>query len=150
MQALIHPNEPIGPGVRVTDLCERPFEVAEPLFWVFAPAGVNPRTHCFNMQTGQFELIPIDTEPPAKEAFTALPPIETVKMMEASTLMPRPVREFLLAQMEDKAKADGVSPGDLYANDPAYRRVKDLDNAIRAKRAEHTAWLAEQPGTVLL
>ena len=58
-----------------------------------------------------------------------------ISQIEQTTLMNRAVREFLLLSSEAQAAASGVTPAMLYAANPAYRKVKDVDTQIAALRA---------------
>lgn len=67
-------------------------------------------------------------------------PVEQVKAqingIERETLMNRAVREFMLAQAEAIASGQGYTPGQLYAVNLGYRKVKDVDNQIAGLRAQ--------------
>ena len=65
MKILICPNEPvIDPntqqviGVRICDIVEIPFEVAEPLYWIDCPDEVMGSTHYYNTETQTFNEHP--------------------------------------------------------------------------------------------
>lgn len=64
-----------------------------------------------------------------------LPAADQIDQIERTTLMNRAVREFLLLSSEAQAAAQGVTPVQLYGLNPAYRKVKDVDNQIAALRA---------------
>ena len=48
MFALISPNEKQGQYQRIADLAPVPFDVAEPLHWVDAPAGTTTDGHAYD------------------------------------------------------------------------------------------------------
>lgn len=56
--------------------------------------------------------------------------------LEKQTQLPRVTREFMLASMENMAAAQGLTPDQLYQANIGYRKVKDLDNQIKALRAQ--------------
>jgi hypothetical protein len=65
MQALISPNEKvIDPntgyliGVRIAEVCENPFEVASPLFWVSCANNIVPNEFYYSTEYQQIVLIP--------------------------------------------------------------------------------------------
>lgn len=76
------------------------------------------------------------------ELWTPLPrPQDQIDAIERSTMMNRAAREALLLLIEREAIREfGVTDlatvqAGLYAGNPAYRRVKDIDNQIVALRA---------------
>ena len=75
------------------------------------------------------EVLPAD--PPAPPS-----PAAEIDRLERETLLPRPVRDVLLALMVKEAAAMGVDEPTLYAVNPGYRRVRDLDNQIAALRSQ--------------
>lgn len=70
-------------------------------------------------------------------------PAEQIETLERDTLLPRPVRDFMLLSMEQAAvqqgAAQGLSPAQsvaaLRAKNSGYRKVKELDEQISALRA---------------
>jgi hypothetical protein len=70
-----------------------------------------------------------------------LPPQVQIDKIERETMMNRAAREALLLLIEREAMREfGVTDlptvqAGLYAGNPAYRRVKDIDNQIVALRA---------------
>lgn len=73
---------------------------------------------------------PQPPEPP-----TPPTPAAQIEALERATLLPRPVRDVLLALMEKEALAAGISLILLRAKNSGYRRVKELDEQIAALRA---------------
>lgn len=69
-----------------------------------------------------------DPEPPAATAAAQ------IDALERQHMLPRPVRDVLLALMEKEAAALGITPTQLRAVNPGYRRVKELDEQIAALR----------------
>jgi hypothetical protein len=63
-------------------------------------------------------------------------PASQIDALERATLLSRPVRDVLLALMEEKAASLGLTPAQLRQVNPGYRRVKDLDDQIAALRAQ--------------
>jgi hypothetical protein len=59
-----------------------------------------------------------------------------IAALEQSTIMNRAVREFMLLSAEAQAQAQGITPAQLYALNPAYKSVKDVDTQIAALRAQ--------------
>ena len=51
MFALISPNESRGQYQRIAELAAEPFDVAEPLRWVDAPAGTTTDGHAYDPET---------------------------------------------------------------------------------------------------
>jgi hypothetical protein len=71
MKALISPNEVVVDpntnefiGVRVCDIVETPFEVAQPLVWVDCPDGVTSNTHYYDVSSSTINVIPEYVPPP--------------------------------------------------------------------------------------
>lgn len=62
-------------------------------------------------------------------------PAEQIEALERETLLPRPVRDFMLISMEIQAAGQGITPAQLRDRNPGYRRVKMLDEQIAALRA---------------
>ena len=56
--------------------------------------------------------------------------------VERETLMNRAVREFMILSAEAQAAAQGVTPAQLYAANPAYKSVKDVDTQVTALRGK--------------
>ena len=56
--------------------------------------------------------------------------------IERDTLMNRAVREFMILSAEAQAAAQGVTPAQLYAVNPAYKSVKDVDTQVTALRGK--------------
>jgi hypothetical protein len=73
-----------------------------------------------------FALMPID-----KNALMA-----KIEAMEKASLMPRPVREFLLIASIERAVAAGYTEPQLYAANLAYKKVKDFDAQITELRTQ--------------
>lgn len=67
---------------------------------------------------------------------------EQIEALERETLLPRPVRDFMLISMEQAAAEQGATQGltptqsiaILRANNSGYRKVKELDEQIAALR----------------
>lgn len=57
-----------------------------------------------------------------------------IATLERETLLARPTREFMLGMMVQLAAQQGVSEPQLYADNPGYRKVKDLDDRIKSLR----------------
>lgn len=55
-----------------------------------------------------------------------------ISMIESQNMLPRVVREYLLADFADKAVKAGLDPMLL----PAYAKLKALDDQIKALRAQ--------------
>ena len=51
MFALISPNEKQGQYQRIAELAPVPFDVAEPLHWIDAPAGATIEGHAYDPAT---------------------------------------------------------------------------------------------------
>lgn len=68
------------------------------------------------------------------EAIAKQRAVDRIAALETSALLPRPSRDFMLAMMVQLAAQQGVSEPDLYARNPGYRKVKDLDEEIKALR----------------
>jgi hypothetical protein len=71
MKALISPTEFIVDpntnetiGVRVCDIMDAAFEVAQPLFWVDCSDSVASNTHYYDMASSTINLIPEYVPPP--------------------------------------------------------------------------------------
>jgi hypothetical protein len=52
--------------------------------------------------------------------------------MESSTMLPRVVREFMLAAFAAQAAAAGADP----MSNLGYKRMKEMDDTIKAERAK--------------
>ena len=61
-------------------------------------------------------------------------PLQQIAALEASSMLPRVAREFLIEGLEREAAIDSVSPAQLYATNIGYKRLKDLDGEIAALR----------------
>lgn len=59
---------------------------------------------------------------------------QRIDEMERETLLPRPSRDFMLAMMVQLAAQQGINEPTLYARNPGYRKIKDLDEEIKALR----------------
>jgi len=59
-----------------------------------------------------------------------------ISELERETLMNRAVREFMLLSAEAQAAAQGITPAQLYAANPAYKSVKDVDTQVTALRGK--------------
>ena len=57
-----------------------------------------------------------------------------ITQLEKETLMNRAVREFMLLSIELQAAAQNITPAQLYAANPAYKAVKDVDKQIENLR----------------
>ena len=82
MKALISPNEMIlnpntqAPlGVRVCDIVDIEFEVAEPLFWVSCEPDVTGDTHFYDVGLSEFDRIPEYVPPPQSVLTQVVQPI---------------------------------------------------------------------------
>lgn len=82
-----------------------------------------------------------------EEAFALLNPPATPEEMrenikqqiasiEIAEIMPRKTREIQIQVMEYFAATQGVSKEQLYAVNPAYKGMVDVDNQIKALRAQ--------------
>lgn len=99
-----------------------------------------------NLSTGE-----IETRDLTPEEIAALPEPQAlvrdyaaeIAALERDTLLPRPVRDFMLIFMETAAVEQGAAQGltaeqsiqVLRANNSGYRKVKELDEQIAALRA---------------
>ena len=79
------------------------------------------------------EAAVLTTPPPEPEKTKAKHQIDEI---ERNTLMNRAVREFMLLTAEAQAAAQGVTPAQLYAANPAYKSVKDVDTQVTALRGK--------------
>ena len=75
---------------------------------------------------------PADLVPVPTQAQIAQGQIDAI---EAKTMMNRAVREGMLAMTEFAAATQKITPDILYADNAAYKAVKDVDNQIRQLRA---------------
>jgi hypothetical protein len=66
-----------------------------------------------------------------------------ISQQEASTLLARPTREFMLTLFELEAVKAGLTPEQLTLVNPGYAKVKELDVAITAARNEVRSITAE-------
>jgi hypothetical protein len=68
-EIVLDPNTQTPIGCRVCDIVETIFEVTKPLFWVDLLDGASNVTHCYNLESNTFVLIPeyILIEPVATE-----------------------------------------------------------------------------------
>lgn len=100
-----------------------------------------PTIISINVQTGE-----IAEREMTQEEIAALPVIEPepekvkakrqIADLERETLMNRAVREFMLLSAEAQAAAQGLTPAQLYAANPAYKSVKDVDTQVTALRVK--------------
>lgn len=72
---------------------------------------------------------PADPEPAPSAA-------SQIEALEASSGMPRVVRDFMLGSIEAEAAKRGLTYAQLRAANPGYRKVKELDERIIALRAQ--------------
>lgn len=79
------------------------------------------------------EATVLTTPPPEPEKSKAKRQIAEI---ERETLMNRAVREFMILSAEAQAAAQGVTPAQLYAANPAYKSVKDVDAQVTALRGK--------------
>lgn len=79
------------------------------------------------------EATVLTTPPPEPEKSKAKRQITEI---ERETLMNRTVREFMMLSAEAQAAAQGVTPAQLYAANPAYKSVKDVDTQVTALRGK--------------
>lgn len=101
--------------------------------------------HFLDDQTFAY-LLPAGCVQISEEEATVLttPPTEPEKTkakrqiaeIERDTLMNRAVREFMILSAEAQAAAQGVTPDQLYAANPAYKSVKDVDTQVTALRGK--------------
>lgn len=68
-------------------------------------------------------------------------PQEQIDQIERDTMMNRAAREALLLLIEREAMREygvdqATAQAGLYASNPAYKKVKDIDNQIVALRAQ--------------
>ena len=61
---------------------------------------------------------------------------EQIATLERTAILPRPLREYMVQDLESRAQADGVSLEQLRAANFNYGKVKDLDVQIAALRAQ--------------
>jgi hypothetical protein len=59
-----------------------------------------------------------------------------IEQEERNTMLPRAVREFILAAMVDKAASLGVDEPTLYTTNPGYKKLKDFDESIKTLRGK--------------
>lgn len=99
-----------------------------------------------NILTGQ--VTTRDLTPEELAAIPAPQPVvrnyaAEIEALERETLLPRPVRDFMLISMEQAAAEQGATQGltptqsiaILRANNSGYRKVKEFDEQIAALRA---------------
>lgn len=60
----------------------------------------------------------------------------SMEALERQYMLPRVTREALLAYAVQIAALNGATEAQLYAENPAYRRVKDFDSQIALLRAQ--------------
>lgn len=65
MFALISPNEKTGAFQRIAELATVPFDVAEPLHWIDAPAGATTEGHAYDPVAKAIVAYAPDPEPGA-------------------------------------------------------------------------------------
>jgi hypothetical protein len=65
-KALISPLEAIERGVRIADVANTDFPIAEPFYWVDCPDDMNASTHYFDEATSAFVEIPEVVEVPVE------------------------------------------------------------------------------------
>ena len=58
-----------------------------------------------------------------------------IEAAERDSMTSRVVREFVLSGLEAQAAAKGQTPAQLAASDPAYRKLNDINERIKAMRA---------------
>lgn len=96
------------------------------------------RPYFGDMQPGDREATP--EEVAAWEASRIEPEKTKAKRqiaeIERETLMNRAVREFMLAYAAREAAANALTLDQLYAVNPAYKAVKDVDTQIVALRGK--------------
>lgn len=94
-------------------------------------------------------LLPVGSAPITEAEVEALrqPPPETAEQKEARIkleieaieqreIMPRKTREIQIQVMEYFAATQGLTKEQLYAVNPAYKGMVDIDNQIKALRAQ--------------
>lgn len=89
-----------------------------------------------NVQTG--EITEREMTPDEVAAIPPPPPrnvTSEIDAIERQHMMPRAQREFMLGMMVQLATQQGVSEPQLYAANPGYRKVKDLDEQIKTLRS---------------
>jgi hypothetical protein len=104
--------------------------VIEPEFTYLLPAG------CVEITEEEAEAIR-ETNKPIPVPPT---PQQQIDAIEAQTKMNRAVREGMLLLIEREAMREfsvdlPTAQAGLYAGNPAYKRIKDIDNSIVALRA---------------
>lgn len=62
-----------------------------------------------------------------------------IDALESSSMLPRPVREFMLAAAVERAAIDGSTEQQLYSVNLGYKKVKDFDVSIVALRTQMEA-----------
>lgn len=85
------------------------------------------------VQISEEEATVLTTPPPEPEKTKAKRQIAEI---ERDTLMNRAVREFMLAYAAREAAANALTLDQLYAVNPAYKAVKDVDTQIVALRGK--------------
>jgi hypothetical protein len=94
-----------------------------------------------NMQTGEQKIVELTQDELDEIASRPVEPEKSkakrqIDEIERNTLMNRAVREFMILSAEAQAAAQGVTPVQLYAANPAYKSVKDVDTQVTALRAK--------------
>lgn len=65
MFALISPNESRGQYQRIAELADAPFDIAEPMHWIDAPAGTTTDGHAYDPATQAIVAYTPDSAPEA-------------------------------------------------------------------------------------
>jgi len=94
-----------------------------------------------NVQTGEQQIVELTQDELDEVASRPVEPEKTkakrqIAEIERETLMNRAVREFMILSAEAQAAAQGVTPAQLYAANPAYKSVKDVDAQVAALRGK--------------
>ena len=100
MYALISPNEKRGEFQRIAELADAPFDIAEPMHWIDAPAGATIEGHAYDpvakaivAYVPEKEPNPTPTEVTMRQARLALLGVGKLAGVEAAIAsMPEPQR----------------------------------------------------------
>ena len=88
-----------------------------------------------NLQTGTVTYSEETVEETEFRTKTVIiPPADQIKQLEAASGIPRITREFMLGVMEKEAIDAGITLEQLATANIGYKRLKDLDNQIKALR----------------
>lgn len=90
----------------------------------------------YNIITGEQTEVELTPEEIAalQAAFPTPSPADQIKQLEAASGVPRITREFMLGVMEKEAIDTGITIEQLAVSNIGYKKLKDLDNQIKALR----------------